>query len=161
MPKNLFERYQPYRRRAEIAFWVVVMALQAAFNSVVAVLDAGKAGRALPAWQPVTWELSSHLVLLALVPAVFAFERRFPLALAGPKRNWLWHVAGSVVFSIVHVAGMIAVRHVVYALAGGRYVGRLAEVPLPHLVRFLSLQDHGADIGHEVWQVIWSSGQAA
>ncbi len=121
MPKNLFERYQPYRRRAEIAFWVVVMALQAAFNSVVAVIDAAKAGRALPAWQPVTWELSSHLVLLALVPAVFAFERRFPLALARPKRNWLWHVAGSVVFSIVHVAGMIAVRHLVYALAGGRY----------------------------------------
>jgi hypothetical protein len=48
-----------------------------------------------------------------------------------------------------------------FALSGGRYVGRLAEVPLAHLVRFLSLQEHGTDIGHEVWQVIWSSGQAA
>ena len=48
-----------------------------------------------------------------------------------------------------------------FALSGGRYVGRLAEVPLAHLVRVLSLQEHGTDIGHEVWQVIWSSGKAA
>jgi DNA-binding LytR/AlgR family response regulator len=121
MPKNLFERYQPYRRRAEIAFWVIAMALQAAFNTAVAVADAGKMQREVPLWQPVTWELSSHLVLLALVPAVFAFERRFPLNLATLRRNWAWHLAGSVVFSLVHVAGMVALRHAVYALAGSQY----------------------------------------
>ena len=115
MPKNLFERYQPYRRRAEIAFWVIAMALQAAFNTAVAVVDAGKMQREVPLWQPVTWELSSHLVLLALVPAVFAFERRFPLTLATLGRNWAWHLAGSVVFSLVHVAGMVGLRHAVYA----------------------------------------------
>ena len=119
--KNLFERYQPYRRRAEIAFWVLVMALQAAFNCVVAVIDAGRSGRALPTWQPVTWELSSHLVLLALVPAVVAFERRFPLGFAGFARNLPWHLAGSVVFSVLHVAGMVGLRKAVYAMAGGHY----------------------------------------
>ena len=120
-PKNLFERYQPYRRRAEVAFWVLLMALQAAFNCVVAVIDADRAGRALPTWQPVTWELSSHLVLLALVPAVVAFERRFPLGFAGFARNLPWHLAGSVVFSLLHVAGMVALRKAAYAWAGGRY----------------------------------------
>ena len=119
--KNLFERYQPYRRRAEVAFWVLLMALQAAFNCVVAVIDANRAGRVLPAWQPVTWELSSHLVLLALVPAVVAFERRFPLGFAGFARHVPWHLAGSVVFSLVHVAGMVGLRKAVYALAGGHY----------------------------------------
>ncbi len=48
-----------------------------------------------------------------------------------------------------------------FALTGGRYVGRLAEVPLTHLVRYLSLQDHGTDIGHEVYETIWSGGKAA
>ncbi|WP_345536158.1 LytTR family DNA-binding domain-containing protein [Variovorax defluvii] len=120
-PKNLFERYQPYRRRAEVGFWVLVMALQAAFNSVVAVIDADRAGRALPAWQPVTWELSSHLVLLALVPAVLAFERRFPLGAAGFLRHLPWHLAASVAFSLLHVAGMVGLRKAVYALAGSHY----------------------------------------
>ncbi|WP_076997415.1 LytTR family DNA-binding domain-containing protein [Variovorax sp. KK3] len=119
--KNLFERYQPYRRRAEIGFWVLVMAVQAVFNSVVAVIDAERAGRALPTWQPVTWEVSSHLVLLALVPAVVAFERRFPLGFAGFARNLPWHLAASIVFSVVHVAGMVALRQAVYASAGARY----------------------------------------
>ncbi len=133
-PKNLFERYQPYRRRAEVAFWVLLMALQAAFNCVVAVIDADRAGRALPTWQPVTWELSSHLVLLALVPAVVAFERRFPLGFAGFARNLPWHLAGSVVFSLLHVAGMVALRKAAYAWAGGRYDfggGRAVGVRIP------------------------------
>ena len=78
-------------------------------------------GTALPAWQPVTWELSSHLALLALVPAVFAFERRFPLTLGRPGAQLAWHVAGSVVFSLAHVALMVGLRHVVYAWAGSRY----------------------------------------
>ncbi|VTU29809.1 Regulator of CO metabolism 2 [Variovorax sp. PBS-H4] len=120
-PKNLFERYQPYRRRVEVAFWVVLMALQAAFNCVVAVIDADRAGRALPTWQPVTWELSSHLMLLALVPAVVAFERRFPLGFSGFARNLPWHLAGSVVFSLLHVGGMVALRRAAYAWAGSRY----------------------------------------
>ncbi|MEJ7687694.1 MAG: LytTR family DNA-binding domain-containing protein [Variovorax sp.] len=119
--KNLFERYQPYRRRAEIGFWIVVMSLQAVFNTVVALIDARHATPGLPTWQPVTWELSSHLALLALVPAVVAFERRFPLDLAGVRRNWAWHVAASVVFSLVHVVLMVALRQLAYAAAGSSY----------------------------------------
>jgi hypothetical protein len=123
-PKNPYQRYLPYRRFAEVGFWVLVMTVQAVFNSAVAVIDAQRAGRDLPAWQPVSWEVSSHLVLLALVPAVVAFERRFPLGfagIAGFARNLPWHLAASVVFSVVHVAGMVALRKAAYALAGGHY----------------------------------------
>jgi hypothetical protein len=120
-PKNLFERYRPYRRRVEIAFWVLVMALQAAFNALVAVIDADRLGRAVPTWQPVTWELSSHLVLLALVPAVVAFERRFPLTLGTLARNLPWHLLATVAFSVIHVGGMVGLRQLVYAFFGSQY----------------------------------------
>ncbi|MET0540381.1 MAG: LytTR family transcriptional regulator, partial [Variovorax sp.] len=120
-PRNLFERYRPYQRRVLVAIWIAVMALQGAFNSVVAVIDARSAGRDLPSWQPVTWELSSTLALLALVPAVIAFERRFPLHLSTLRRNLLWHLAASVVFSLVHVVSMVALRHLAYAAAGLQY----------------------------------------
>ena len=118
---NLFERYLPYRRWAEAGFWILVMAVQAGFSAAVAVLDARKSGLGVPDWQPVAWEISSHLALLALVPAVVFFERRFPLHRAGPRRNWAWHVAGSVVFSLAHVLLMVGLRQLVYARAGMHY----------------------------------------
>ncbi|WP_093160497.1 LytTR family DNA-binding domain-containing protein [Variovorax sp. YR216] len=119
--QNLFERYQPYRRWAEGGFWVVVMAVQAAISTVIAVIDVRQSGRDIATWQPVAWELTSHLALLALVPAVVAFERRFPLRRGAWRRNLGWHVLGSVAFSLLHVALMVGLRQLVYLWAGSRY----------------------------------------
>jgi len=120
--KNLYERYELIRRRVEVGFWIVFMALQAVFNTVVALIDARD--RAVPraSWEIVTWEVSSHLVLLALVPAVVAVQRRLsPLARSHLPRYLAWHLGASVVFSVVHVAAMFALRAMVYAVAGERY----------------------------------------
>lgn len=120
--RNLHERYQPIRRRVEIGFWIVFMALQALFNTVVALIDARD--RAVPraGWEIVTWEVTSHLVLLALVPAVVALQRRLaPLARTALPRYLAGHLAGSIVFSLVHVATMFALRALVYAAFGERY----------------------------------------
>lgn len=120
--KNLYERYEPIRRRVEVGFWIVFMALQAVFNTTVALVDARD--RAVPraAWEIITWEVSSHLVLLALVPAVVAIQHRLsPLARTHLLRYLGWHLAASVVFSVVHVAAMFALRAMVYAALGERY----------------------------------------
>ena len=120
--KNLYERYEPIRRRVEVGFWLVFMALQAVFNTTVALIDARD--RAVPRapWEIVTWEVSSHLVLLALVPAVVAVQRRLsPLVRTHLLRFVAWHLAASVVFSLVHVAAMFALRAVVYSAMGERY----------------------------------------
>ena len=120
-PRNLFERYRPWERRVLVAAWIAIMVVQGAFNSVVAVIDARAAGRGLPAWQPVTWEVSSQLVLLLLVPAVIAFERRFPLGLSTLRKNLPWHFVASVVFSLVHVLAMVGLRHLVHSAMGAPY----------------------------------------
>ncbi len=58
---------------------------------------------------------------LALVPAQLAFERRFPFQ----PGTWLscvpWHLLATVVYSLVHVSGMVALRHLIYEIAGSRY----------------------------------------
>jgi hypothetical protein len=120
--RNLYERYEPIRRYVEVGFWIVLMALQAVFSTVVAVVDARS--RAVPraTWEIVTWEGSSHLVLLALIPALVAIERRLsPLARNHWVRFFAWHAAASVAFSVVHVVAMFGLRALVYAMAGGRY----------------------------------------
>lgn len=120
--KNLYERYEPVRRAVEVAFWIVLMGLQAVFGTMVALVDMRT--RAVPAadWEVVTWEVSSHLMLLLLVPALVFVERRLsPLVRAHLVRFVVLHVAGSVAFSLVHVAGMFGLRAGVYALVGAHY----------------------------------------
>ena len=118
---NLYERYRPWRRPAEVGFWVLVVLVQVGASVAVAAMDARAAGRNVAFWQVLSWELSSQLSLLALLPAVFAFERRFPMDLEHLGRHLPWHLAGSVAFSLVHVAAMVLIRKAVYAAAGQHY----------------------------------------
>lgn len=118
---NLYERYRPFRRRAEIAFWLLVVALQIGASVAVAAMDARSSGRNVAFWQVLSWELTSQLSLLALLPAVFAFERRFPMDLEHLRRNLLWHLMAGVVFSLVHVGAMVLLRKAVYAAMGEQY----------------------------------------
>ncbi len=114
-------RYQAWRRPAEVGFWVLVLGLQGGFNAVVSWLDRRHLGTPLPFWQPASWELSSVLALGLLVPAVIWMDRRFPLRWATLARNLPWHLAATVVFSVVHVGLMVALRQGAYALAGQQY----------------------------------------
>ncbi|MGJ7535389.1 MULTISPECIES: LytTR family DNA-binding domain-containing protein [Variovorax] len=120
--KNLYERYEPVRRYVEVAFWIVWMALQAVFSTMVAIIDMRT--RAVPRanWEVATWEGSSHLVLLLLIPALVAVERRLsPLVRGHVLRFVAWHAVASVVFSVIHVVGMFGLRALVYAMAGEHY----------------------------------------
>jgi hypothetical protein len=118
---NLYERYQPFRRRTEVAFWVMVVLFQIGASVAVAAMDARNNGRDVAFWQVLTWEVTSHASLLGLLPAVFAFERRFPIDLAHLRRHLPWHLLAGVVFSLVHVAVMVLVRKAVYAAVGEHY----------------------------------------
>lgn len=63
------------------------------------------------------WEWSSNLVLLAVVAAVLAFERRYCLQWDTWRANLRWHVLASVVFSLLHVLAMVGLRKLAYAPA--------------------------------------------
>lgn len=118
--QTLLARYQPWRRTAEVGFWVVFSLLTAGINSVIVLLDIDRVHLGFAAWEPVVWEFSSMLVFLALVPAVVAFERRVPFEIANWRR-FPAHVAASVVFSLAHVLGMVGLRKLAYAANGAVY----------------------------------------
>ena len=122
--RDLLARYQPWRRIAEPGFWAVVLTIQAVFNTVVTWIDLGESGTPLPLWQPAVWELTSALVIAVLIPAVFAFERRFPLRWDTLARHIPLHLGATVVFCVLHLAGMVALRKGTYALLGHDYQGR-------------------------------------
>jgi hypothetical protein len=78
-------------------------------------------GSDIAAWEPMTWELSSALVMAVLAIAVFRFERRHPLSGSDWLRRLPLHVPAAILFSLAHTLGMVGIRKVVYALMGTRY----------------------------------------
>jgi len=116
-----WDRYQPWRPWIEPGYWIVGAVVTAAANSATALMDIRRAGLSFSSWEPVVWEWSSNLVALALVPLVVWFTRRVPLHLDTWRRSLPLHVLGSIAWSAMHVAGMVAVRKAVYALQGAHY----------------------------------------
>ena len=105
-----FENYQRWRRPVEVGFWVVLMTLNTAFNSLVSQID----HHDVPAWCPWVWEWSSSILILALIPAVLVVERRWPFRFDSWRQSLPWHFLASVLFSLIHVGGMIALRKLAY-----------------------------------------------
>jgi len=120
-PPDLLQRYLAWRRPFEVAFWVGVSAVNALFNVAVVHLDLQRLGRRYQPWEPAVWEWTSTIVWLALIPAIIAVERRFPLYFGALRRHLPWHVAASVIVSMLHVAGMFGLRMAIYAAQGLEY----------------------------------------
>jgi two-component system, LytTR family, sensor kinase len=73
------------------------------------------------AWEPFVWEMSSILVIAALIPLIRLYERRFQLDSRPRLRIIFAHLAGAVAFCALHTTGMVLLRKLVYALFGESY----------------------------------------
>ncbi|MGH8085630.1 MAG: LytTR family DNA-binding domain-containing protein [Lysobacter sp.] len=113
--------YLAHRRPFEIGYWVISCCLSALGGSYAKWVDYQRLGLPLDWWQPLTWSWSSALLSLALVPALLWFTRRWPLHLDTWRQNLPWYLLASVVWSLLHVVGMVALRKLVYATQGATY----------------------------------------
>lgn len=115
------ERYLAGRRPLEIGYWMVTVCLSAAGGSYATWADHRRNGLPLDWWQPLLWSWSSALMLLALVPAVLWFTRRWPLHLETWRGNLFWYLPASLAWSLLHVGGMVALRKLGYAAMDTSY----------------------------------------
>lgn len=111
-------RYQPWRRQAEVAFWVLVLVAEAAFNSVTFWIDLRRSQPQFPFALALAYELTSVLAIGLLIPAVIRFEQRFPLRWGTLRRHIPLHLGGTVAFSLAHVAVMLVFRALLFAAIG-------------------------------------------
>jgi two-component system LytT family sensor kinase len=75
----------------------------------------------IAAWKPLVWEVSSVVVIFALVPFIVRFEHRFRLDAHPRWRAFVPHACAALVFCALHVAGMLILRKLAYAAAGQHY----------------------------------------
>ena len=107
-PRPLWPLYMP------------LVALFGAYNGINQMIGL-RAVKSIAQWKPFVWELTSILVIGALVPLVIRFEDRFRLDARPRIAIALAHLAGAVVFSVAHTTIMVLFRKLIYAGAGEVY----------------------------------------
>ncbi len=113
------------------AIMVAVMAVVLVFNTLNVLHEWRGTGQPLESWEPLVWEGSSILVLMALGPLVLIFTRRvWPLDPPFARKLAL-HLAAAAGISLVHVAATGALRWAVYAALDRDYdpLGPLSNWP--------------------------------
>ncbi len=81
----------------------------------------GLRGTSIPGWKPLVWEISSVVVIFALIPLVVRFEAHFRLDAHPRWRIAVAHLGAALIFSALHVAGMLLLRKLAYAVVGQHY----------------------------------------
>ncbi|HEY1891228.1 MAG TPA: LytTR family DNA-binding domain-containing protein [Steroidobacteraceae bacterium] len=107
--------------RWQMAFLAVLLAASATSNVFTEISDWGRGGGHLAAWEPITWELSSVVCIWLLVPVIGWWLQQFPLVHGGWLRSIPAHLLATLPFSLVHVAGMVGLRDLVYLWMGEHY----------------------------------------
>jgi hypothetical protein len=105
----------------ETLLWSTWWLVDGAFNSVVALMDVERPHLGFDWWEPVTWEYSSAVMLMALLPLQLWFDRRLPFQTQTWRRVLPWHLLATIPYSLLHVFGMVAIRKAVYHLNDDRY----------------------------------------
>src|SRR5690606_36084530 len=90
-------------------------------ETAVVGMELRRAGLPHHPMEPAVWEWSSHLVVLALVPAIAAWTHWFPLHFDTLPRTLPAWLLGSVLYCLLHVLGMVGLRELVYAWAWADY----------------------------------------
>jgi hypothetical protein len=120
-PKNGLQHYLRHRRIYEPLIAIAIAAINAVANVGVTLIEIRRGGGQIDAWEPITWEVSSHLVVLVLLPIVLAFDRARPMRWDNLRWTIPRHLLGSIVFCLVHVSAMVGIRKLVYTAMGASY----------------------------------------
>lgn len=100
------ERKDPWRW-AVPAIWAAILIVSCVTQAYITVADDARRGDVTPFARSFAIQATSHLVIAALIPAIYWMQRHFPLT---RPRNALAHVVALVIFSVVHTVGMGALR---------------------------------------------------
>jgi DNA-binding LytR/AlgR family response regulator len=86
--------------------------------------------RSFALWEPFCWEISSAIGFIALLPVVWFVYSRLHWRRLGAGRFIAAQVVCAVAYSLLHVAIMVAMRHLVYLAMGGHYDFSHHNLPL-------------------------------
>ncbi|MFT7527632.1 MAG: hypothetical protein ACI9LY_002791 [Arenicella sp.] len=108
------DRFLQIRRPLEVGVWVLLLSIVSVSEILVQIMDADRDGAGTQIWELVLWQASSMIAVLSLIPLIIYFDGRVPIRWSNLKVSLSAHAGFSVVFSMLHVSTMVALRKLVY-----------------------------------------------
>lgn len=92
--------------------WATILVVSCVSQAYVTVADDARRGLTISFSRAFALQATSHLVIAALIPAIYWMQRHFPVT---RPRNIAIHGVGLVAFSLTHTLGMAALRMLWFA----------------------------------------------
>ncbi|WP_331345773.1 LytTR family DNA-binding domain-containing protein [Cellvibrio sp. UBA7661] len=124
MSNTLSARYQQHFLAHPVLWGWILLSGWFGSNALVLattkLMEMTREGHQVPFWKPLSWEFSSAVMILLLVPVGVYIHDRW---LANLSLKWCigLHVLLTLPFSLSHIAGMVGIRHFCYWLMGEQY----------------------------------------
>ena len=113
---------QTFKRHWQLfLFTFLYVSIDAIVRATSQIMEYAERGTPLPVWQPFVWEFSSTFIVLIIVPLILMFDERYPISSKSWPKRIAIHIPLSFLFSAVHISAMIALRKLIYFLAGEYY----------------------------------------
>lgn len=106
---------------AAATLWITMFALAGIANVSIGWADAAREGMNFDLSGAVVDQGSSIFMSLLLLPLLLMACHRWPLRLDNWRSRLPLYLVGSVLWTLVHVAGMVALRKLIYPSIGGSY----------------------------------------
>jgi len=90
-------------------------------DSVSTLADFKRSGVDISAWEPYVWEFSSFIVGFILVLYIVKAESWHSFTYGKFKKHLFYHLLHSILYSLIHVVGMVLIREFIYQLMDGNY----------------------------------------
>jgi LytTr DNA-binding domain len=115
--RELFLKHQTLWGAVLLITWFGINILVLATNRI---FEFSREGKNIPLWEPFSWEISSQVMILLLIPVGLYIHDRW-IEKLNFKSKLLFHFLATVPFSAVHIAGMVGIRKIWYYLMDADY----------------------------------------
>jgi len=120
--KSKLVHFQQYKRRYEITMLLIYFLINNGINATSVIMEAQRKGMpSFQLWEPFVWEYSSAISTLALIPALLYLLKILPFDWGNIRKSVAIYLVSSVIFSMLHIMIMVAIRELVYWTQAGHY----------------------------------------
>ena len=110
-----------YKSGIALIFFTIISVINTWVRSVSIVADHQKNNAPFSPWEPYSWEFTSLTMLFLLLPLIVLINNKFLLKYGRFKFNLMVHLFATVLFSVIHSVGMLAMRKAIYKFQGSVY----------------------------------------
>lgn len=110
-----------FSKKNEIVAWIAYIFVVNTVGATSVLMEHARDGEPISIWEPLTWEYTSGLITLLLIPMILMLDRRIPIRAHTWQRSIFVHAVATIPFSLLHTGGMVMLRKIVYRLLGENY----------------------------------------